>query len=89
MNFKIKAIFFINIIVVVWILKVIFFDALNDNSGILIIGTLLFLLAFNFYAYLIYLAFVNLLKVSNGSIHKLLYLIVLLLPFFVIWRMTS
>lgn len=88
MNYKKRIILLINLAVITWLLKVVFFDTLNDHSGILILGTLIFLLAFNFYAYLIKLAFDRFCKAKTIVI-QILYIIFLILPIGVIWYITS
>ena len=83
---RICAIGLINTIVIVWILKVTFFDKDSDSIGLLTGATILFLLFFNVYAFVLYNIFNN--KWSN-LLSKIAFFVLLIIPLFIIWYLTS
>ena len=81
------SIILINAIVILWLLKVIYFDESSDVIGIFTIGTIIFLIIYNLYAWLIlYLS--NKIKM-NKYLNYVAFYTLLIIPFLILYYMTS
>ncbi len=76
----------VNFLTVIWILKVCLFDKNSDMIGIYMITILLFLFFYNIYLYVFY-------KITsffkNTLVRNSVYLIFLLFPFFLLYKLST
>ena len=76
----------INLLVLGCLLKVMLFDDTSDVVGLFVLSGLLFLVVFDIYALAIAKLFF---KESTKFYIELLFSILLLIPFLLLWRLTS
>lgn len=83
-NYRKSLILSINILVIAWMLKNIFFSEMqSDFYGLLLIIVVLFMILFNIYSYFLdkYLRFNSI----PNRILEIVFTVMLILPFFIIW----
>ena len=86
-RFRKLALLSINAVVATWWLSLVFGkDTNTDFLGILLFAVLLFMVAFNIYAVVLSKYFI---KNDNSLYIKLFFATLLLLPFFLLWRLSK
>lgn len=77
----------INLLILVWLLKIMLIDEVSDSIGAVVILVVVFLLFFNLYSLVLY----NLFRKYNRNtiFHNIMFLILLILPIMAIWYYTS
>jgi hypothetical protein len=85
-KFRIYSVAAINIVAVLYLLKVVYLDKTSDVVGVFILITLLFLLFYNFYIWIIYFLLSGFKE--NLVYIKGVYLILLVFPLLILWYLT-
>jgi len=76
----------INILVILWLLKVIYFDTDSDVIGFFVLLTLVFLILYDAYAFLLAYFFF---KRNKGILIEVIFILMLVVPFGVLWLFTK
>lgn len=78
----------INVIIIVGIVDVSYFsDNQSEYLGVALMGAIAVLFFYNIYALIVYKLFY--IRHSNGIANKIVFLIILLIPFILIWQFLS
>ena len=86
-NIRRYAILLINALMLIWLLKLIYIDKVNDSVGVLILIAIVFLIFYNLYSLLLYNLFGK--RPNKGVFYNGIFFILLVLPILVIWYYTS
>jgi hypothetical protein len=85
--FRKSIIIIIDLIILLWLLKVILLDKSSDVVGLFTVLTIIFLLLYNAYAYLVYKVYFR--KARNNFFTEALYVFLLIVPIILLWRYTK
>ena len=85
--FRRSLIIIIDLIILLWLLKVLLLDKSSDVVGLFVVLTIAFLLLYNAYAYLIYKIYFR--QMRNNFFIEALYVFLLILPILLLWRYTK